>query len=396
MSKKVIVNGMLIDGTGSPPVESGSVLVEDERIVAVGRADAVKAPPDAERVDARGKTVMPGVIDGHMHVTTMPAFLDAHGHLDASFKAIAKLRECLRWGTTTVANMGGCPENVILREAIDSGRVTGCSRMIVCAMVNATGGHVRGRTADGPWEVRKAVREMILARADLIKTAASGGFQWEHERLSFVDYTPEELHACVEEAHSRGTRVGVHAHAQPGLNYSIRAGCDIIMHGAEIDDEALEGIAAKKLCYMPTLWITSRHILDRPGLAKHMKQRMEHAHPIHREGVRKAHRMGITIAAGTDGGPGSVMEELVELVACGLSPMDAIVAATRTTADALGIGNRVGTLEPDKKADIIIVEGDPLKDIASLTELKNILLVMKKGKVEVATEAFKEYFHPCE
>lgn len=397
MGVKAILGGRIIDGNGGLAVEPGTVLVEGDAIRAVGPSDQVEVPADAERIDASDKTVMPGVMDGHMHVTTMPENLKtAKAHLEGNLLGLWKLRQCLRWGTTTVANMGGCPENVALRDAIDSGKATGAARMVVFGMVNATGGHVRGRSADGPWEVRKAVREMILAGCDFIKTASSGGFMWEKERLSFADYTLEELQACVEEAHARGTRVGVHAHAQPGLNLAIRAGCDIIMHGAEIDAEALDGIAEHGLCYMPTLWITSRHVIERPSLPKHMAERMAHAHPIHRAGVRKAREMGIFLAAGTDGGPGSVMQELEELVSCGLSPMEAIGTATRNTAKALGLDARLGTIEVGKKADLLIVEGNPLANISCLTAQKNVLLVMKDGFVEVARPPYHEHLAPRE
>ena len=394
MTAKAIVNGTVIDGTGGAAWDPGVVLVEGDRIAAVGAAADVAVPPDAQAIDAAGKTVLPGMIDGHMHVTRMPEFLDARGHLTTSLQAVGKLRQCLRWGTTTVANMSGCAQNVVLREAIDAGQVGPCSRQLVAAMVNATGGHVRGRAADGPWEVRKAVREMITAGADLIKTAASGGFMWKHERVEWEDYTTEELTALVHECHGKGKRAGVHAHSQPGLSHAIEAGCDIIMHGALIDDEALEGIAAKGLYFMPTLYITSTHVTERPNIAAHMKERMEHAHPIHRAGVRKAHEMGITIAGGTDGGPGDIMHELVELVACGLSPMDAIVAATRNSAEALGIADSVGTLEPGKQADLLVVEGDPLDDVACLTTLDNILLVMKGGRVALTAEEWKQHLDP--
>ena len=394
MTKKAILNARVIDGTGREPIEPGAILVDGDTIEAVGEVGEISIPPDAERIDASGRTVMPGLIDAHMHVTRMPEFLDAHGHLTESLRAIGVLRSALSRGTTTVANVGGCPENVILREAISKGQVTGCARLLVGAMVNATGGHVRGRAADGPWEVRKAVREMIVAGVDFIKTAASGGFQWEHERIWWEDYTLEELTALVEEAHSKDKRVAVHAHSQPGLNHSIKAGCDMITHGALIDDEALEGIAAKDLYYIPTLYITSHWVLDRPSLAPHMRERMTEAHPVHRAGVRKAHQMGITIGVGTDGGPGDASRELVELVECGLSPMEALVAASHNTADALGILEQIGTLEPGKKADLLIVEGDPLENIAVLSEEANILLVMKGGKVEITDDVYKRHFYP--
>jgi len=391
MGKKAVVNGRVIDGTGRAPIESGVVIVNEGLVSSVGHAGETTVPADADRIDAAGKTVMPCLIDGHMHVTRMTIPLDAHGHLAENLRAIGKLRHCLAWGTATVAHAAGFPENVFLRDAIDAGHVDRCARLLVGITVSATGGHVRGRAADGPWEVRKAVREMIVAGADFIKTAASGGFQWEHERLEGEDYTIEELKALTSEAHAKGKRVAVHAHAQPGLNHAIDAGCDIILHGALIDDEALAGIQEKRLHYMPTLYITSEQVINHPSRPAYMKERMKAAHPVHREGVRKAHSMGIPLSVGTDGGPGSVMTELTELVRCGLSPMTAIVAATRNTADALGILDTTGTLEPGKRADVLIVEGNPLDDISALADLENILLVMKDGEVQMAGQAFKQH-----
>ena len=379
MAEKAFVNCRIIDGTGREPIELGALVLNGTLIEAVGKADEIRIPDDCEQIDGRGNTLIPGLFDGHMHVTRFPALLDAHGHITQNLRAVGKLQRCLKWGTTTVANMGGCPENVLLRRAIEEGYVTGCSRLVIAAMVNPTGGHVRGRAADGPWEVRKAVREMLTAGADLIKTSASGGFQWEHEDITWEDYTTEELKALADETHAKGKRVAVHAHAQPGLDHSIEAGCDIIMHGALIDEKALEGIAAKNLYYMPTLYITSERVFSKPNLPKHMKERMSRAHPVHRAGVRKAHEMGVTIAAGTDGGPGHVMTELTELVKCGLSPMEAIVAGTRNTADAYGMLDTTGTLEPGKRADLLLVKGNPLENVSLLTKQDNILLVMKEG-----------------
>ena len=347
----------------------------------VGPAAAVRIPEGCTVIDVGGATVLPGLIDGHMHVSSEPGRLDHMGHVRANLQAVGKLQQCLQWGTSTVAHAAGSPENVVLRDLIAAGQLPGCSDLLVGGAVTATGGHVRGRSADGPWEVRKAVREMVKAGVDHIKTCASGGFQWEHEQLSGEDYTVEELRALVHEAHARGKRVHVHAHAQPGLGNAIEAGCDVILHGAHIDDAALEGIAARGLCYMPTLYITSEGARAQRNWPAYMTERMAQANPIHRAGVAKAHRMGIKIAAGTDGGPGSIMHELCELVACGLSPMEALVAATRTTADVLGILERTGTLESGKRADLFVVGDDPLEDISVLTSCDVIALVMKAGRV---------------
>lgn len=386
MAKIALIHARIIDGTGAPPIGDGVVLVDGQRIEAVGPADAMRIPADCEQRDLAGMTVIPGLFDGHMHVTTFPGLLDADGQVRENIMASEHLRRCLEWGTTTVGHASGCPQNNILRDLINANKLPGRARLLVSGVVTATGGHVRGRASDGPWEVRKGVREMVMAGVDFIKTCATGGFQWAHEGLGQPDYTLEELVALAHEAHMRHKRVHVHAHGRPGLANAIEAGCDVILHGANIDDESLQGIRDRNLWYMPTLYITSRHICDDPRLPRHMTDRMKVASPIHREGVAKAHRMGIRIAAGSDGPPrpGAIMHELVELVGCGLSPMEAILVATRNTADAFGLLDRLGTIEPGKTADLLAIDGDPLADIGVMTEQQRIKLVMKEGRVEVS------------
>ncbi len=384
MKHIALTNGRIIDGTGQPALNLATVLIEGSVLAAVGPTTDISLPEECKVIDIQGKTVLPALIDGHMHVSSEPGRLDHIGHIRTNLQAVGKLQECLQWGTGTVVHAAGSPESMALRDVIQSGQVHGCSDLLIGAVVTATCGHVRGRSADGPWEIRKAVREMIAAGADHIKTCASGGFQWEHEKLTHEDYTLEELQAVTAQAHSRDKRVHVHAHAQPGLGNAIEAGCDVILHGALIDDAALEGIAAKGLWYMPTLHITSEKAREGKNWPAHMTERMKAAHPIHCAGVAKAHEMGIKIATGTDGGPGSIMNELCLLVDCGLSPMDALVAATRSTADVLGILQRTGTLEAGKRADLLVVNGDPIRDIAILSSKDSIFLVMKNGVIQMA------------
>jgi imidazolonepropionase-like amidohydrolase len=225
---------------------------------------------------------------------------------------------------------------------------------------------------------------LIAAGADHIKTCASGGFQWDHEKLTHEDYSLEELCALVDQAHGRDRRVHVHAHAQPGLGNAIEAGCDVILHGALIDEPALEGIATKGLWYMPTLYITSERAREGKNWPTHMTQRMQAAHPVHRAGVTKAHEMGIRIIAGTDGVPGSIMHELCLLVECGLAPMEALVAATRDAAEALGILDNAGTLEVGKRANLLVVKGHPTQDITILTCKESVYMMMKDGIIQAA------------
>ena len=184
MTKFVISGGTIIDGLGGEPVPNGALLIEDGKIAAVGNANEIHSPPDATTIDATGKIVMPGIIDSHVHVTPNQDIPnDPRIHLRVGFNAINTLRQSLDRGVTTVVSITGGPSAVELTMAINEGYVDRCASQLVAGVVNASGGHVRGRHADGPWEIRKAVRELASAGCNLIKTAATAGFQWEHERV---------------------------------------------------------------------------------------------------------------------------------------------------------------------------------------------------------------------
>ncbi|MDP7673747.1 MAG: amidohydrolase family protein [Dehalococcoidia bacterium] len=394
MKKQAIIGSTIIDGTGSDPLRNGTILIEDGKIVEVGNVDQIKLGPDVERIDAIGKFTMPGIIDSHVHVTpNQDVPDDIRINLRVGFNAISLLRQSLGAGVTTVVSIGGGPSTVELTNAINEGYVDRCANQITAGVVNASGGHVRGRHADGPWEIRKAVRELASAGCTMIKTAATAGFQWEHERVHWPDYTEEELTALVDEARMRDMPVAAHAHGHEGLKYAVNARVHMIHHGALIDDEGLEAINKADLYFVPTLFTTS---IGRVAKVEQpwTKERMEAAYPIHREGVSKAYKMGTKIALGTDGGAGDAMIELSEFVDCGLSPMDAIVAGTRNTADALSILDRVGTIESGKDADLLIIGKNPLDDINVLQNQENIELVMTHGKVQTTSNEMKVYLNP--
>jgi len=394
VNKLAIIGSTIIDGSGVEPVKNGIILVHDKKIITVGPANTIEVPPEATVIDATGKFTMPGIIDSHVHVTpNQDVPDDVRINLRVGFNAINTLRQSLGAGVTTVVSIGGGPPAVELTNAIKEGYVDRCANQITAGVVNASGGHVRGRHADGPWEVRKAVRELASAGCTMIKTAATAGFQWEHERVHWPDYTEEELTALVDEARARDMPVAAHAHGHEGLRYAVNARVHMIHHGALIDDAGLEAITQADLYFVPTLFTTS---IGRVAKVEQpwTKERMEAAYPIHREGVAKAHKMGTKIALGTDGGPGDAMIELSEFVDCGLSPMDAIVAGTRNTADALSILDKVGTIESGKDADLLIVEKNPLDDINTLQDQENIALVMTHGKVQTTSEGMKTYLNP--
>ncbi len=394
MKKQAIIGSTIINGTGSAPIRNGTILIEGGKIIEVGSADQIKFDTDVERIDATGKFTMPGIIDSHVHVTpNQDVPDDIRINLRVGFNSISLLRQSLGAGVTTVVSIGGGPPSVELTNAINEGYVDRCANQITAGVVNASGGHVRGRHADGPWEIRKAVRELASAGCTMIKTAATAGFQWEHERVHWPDYTEEELTALVDEARMRDMPVAAHAHGHEGLKYAVNARVHMIHHGALIDDEGLEAINKADLYFVPTLFTTS---IGRVAKVEQpwTKERMEAAYPIHREGVSKAHKMGTKIALGTDGGAGDAMIELSEFVDCGLSPMDAIVAGTRNTADALSILDRVGTIESGKDADLLIIGKNPLDDINVLQNQENIELVMTHGKVQTTSNEMKVYLNP--
>ncbi len=394
MNTQAIVGSTIIDGTGSEPIANGTILIHDGKIIDVGSYENVVVPPDASIIYATGKFTMPGIIDAHVHVTpNQDVPNDVRINLRIGFSAINTLRQSLGAGVTTVVSIGGGPAAVELTNAINEGYVDKCANQITAGVVNASGGHVRGRHADGPWEIRKAVRELASAGCTMIKTAATGGFQWEHERVHWPDYTEEELIALVDECRMRDMPVAAHAHGHEGLKYAVNAKVHMVHHGALIDDQGLEAITKADLYFVPTLFTTS---IGRVAKVESpwTKERMEAAYPIHREGVAKAHKMGTKIALGTDGGPGDAMIELSEFVDCGMSPMDAIVAGTRNTADALSILDRVGTVEAGKDADLLIVSKNPLDDIDVLQVQDNISLVMTHGKVQTTSEEMKAYLDP--
>ena len=394
MKKQAIIGSTIISGTGSEPLRNGTILIQDGKISEVGKADQIKLGPDVERIDATGKFTMPGIIDSHVHVTpNQDVPNDIRINLRVGFNSISLLRQSLGAGVTTVVSIGGGPPSVELTNAINEGYVDRCANQITAGVVNASGGHVRGRHADGPWEIRKAVRELASAGCTMIKTAATAGFQWEHERVHWPDYTEEELTALVDEARMRDMPVAAHAHGHEGLKYAVNARVHMIHHGALIDEEGLEAINKADLYFVPTLFTTS---IGRVAKVEQpwTKERMEAAYPIHREGVSKAHKMGTKIALGTDGGAGDAMIELSEFVDCGLSPMDAIVAGTRNTADALSILDRVGTIESGKDADLLIIGKNPLNDINVLQNQENIDLVMTHGKVQTTSNEMKVYLNP--
>ncbi|HEX5499524.1 MAG TPA: amidohydrolase family protein, partial [Thermomicrobiales bacterium] len=294
------------------------------------------------------------------------------------------------------------PEVLALRDAVALGLVPG-PRIFAGGWVSSTAGHrdmfpprtwprPPGSLADGPWEIRRAVREMARDGVDFIKTSTSGGAGGHTEEIWWRSLTFEELDALVEESHAFGLRVATHSHTAQSVKLALRAGADTIEHGIYLDDEAIALLVERDAVLVPTLSARSERALAhrrKAGSPPEVIRKFESTQASGYDSFRRAHESGVTIAMGTDTGRGlreyhgKNAYELGLMVQGGLSPMEAIVAATKNAAIGLGQQDALGTLEAGKLADLLVVDGDPLADVTLLEDPTNIQVVVKGGAVVV-------------
>jgi len=339
-----------------------------------------------------------------------------HNHRVAQFEVMPHLQQmyamfhaqnCFDMGFTTLRDLGMngtrglfVHELCAVRDAIDAGIVEG-PRMLIAGFTTITGSHldliqpramVRTgfQTADGPWELRKLARTNLLAGVDVIKTCASGGGGTDKEEPDIRNMTQEELDAIVDEAHAFHKLAAVHCFTTSAQRMALKAGADTIEHMVFHDDETIDMIKEAGIPVTPTLSHRTDHAIElrrNLGTAEFVLKKMKWLQPYCFETFRKMYKAGIKIAMGTDMGfephMGSNAAELEIWVKLGMKPMDAIVATTKNAAEAIKMGDKLGTLEAGKFADLIAIDGDPLKDIACLQKKKNIKIVMKEGKVHV-------------
>jgi imidazolonepropionase-like amidohydrolase len=396
----VILSGVrLVDGAGRAPLERAVVRIEDGRIAAVEGA-AVPAPPGA--IDLEGRTVLPGLIDAHAHVSSdvkrSPGFgppPPLAGELprprELGYFVLAKTAAALlAAGVTTVRDVGSYDdEAIVLRDAVrlgllDGPRILSCGRII---SATAPGGSLFGtmyREADGAVEMRKAVREQLRLGADFIKLMATGARSVLVEDPEPAQMTADELHAIVDEAHRMGFRVAAHAEGLAGARMAIGEGVDTIEHGLSLhrDPALLEEMAERGIVLVPTL-STFHDLAERftnlfaPELVEQAKRQLDEAYLT----LLAARTAGVTMAMGHDSGPpGDNAIELVRMVDGGLSPQEGIAAATQGSAHALGLSD-VGTVTPGAAADLLVVDGDPLANVRVLHDPARIWLVIQGGRV---------------
>ncbi len=391
--------GRLIDGLSNAVITNAFILIEGDKITAVG--PNVTVPASAEVIDLKTATVLPGLIDCHTHVTGQPSnYYDdvfRKSHLDEAVTAHLYARRTLDAGFTTIRNLGaGEFVDVALRNAINRGEIVG-PRMVCATMaIGATGGHgdLNGfspylkfeslsRVADGVDEIRKKVRYQIKYGADVIKLIATAGVLSEEESVGAPQYTLEEMKAAVDEAAMWGKKVAAHAHGTEGIKRAIRAGVASIEHGSFLDDEAIQ-LLKERGTYLVADIYNDDYILAefaKLGYPAKIIEKERQVGRTQRESFQRAVKAGVKIAYGTDAGVyphGGNGKQFVHMVRWGQTPLEAIKAATSNAADLLGWSDRVGAIAPGRFADIIAVEGDPLKDIS---ELERVKFVMKGGVV---------------
>jgi imidazolonepropionase-like amidohydrolase len=353
-------------------------------------------PKEARRIDLEGRSLLPGIIDSHVHLC-LDGSPDPVGALIRepdpiiTLKAAEFARRTLLAGVTTIRDMGGKGGiDLGLRTAIRSGLIPGPRMLASGRLICMTGGHgwQFGREADSPDEVRKAAREQIRAGADIVKLMATGGVMTPDVEPGSEQLTEEELRAGIQEAHKAGRRTATHAMGTQGILNALRAGIDSIEHGVFLNEEAVSLMVKKNVPLIPTL--SALYHIEKKGIASGIPafavEKTLRLKPFHLESVRMAREAGVQVATGTDAGTpfnmhGENSGELMRLVEVGHSPMEALQAATQIAAKVIGWENDLGTIEEGKLADLIVVEGNPLEDIGLLLKAEAISLVMQGGKI---------------
>lgn len=374
----------LFDGTNT--MSDAAVVIEDGVVAWVGKRSRAPKTPKGERtrsVKAEGAFAVPGLINCHAHLT-LDGTADFEGETRqseaaAALKAFRNARLAVRSGVTTVRDLGANGSMVVeLARQIERGAFEGPRIIAAARGITITGGHGMevGRIADGADAVRAATREQVAVGAGVIKLFSTGGVLGEGAGPELAAYTPEETRAAIDEAHRAGIRITTHAHGAEGMRIAAEAGIDSIEHATLLDQQTIRLIKQKDVALVPTFSALRRILENSAALPARIMERARLVATKHQDGVRAAHKAGVRIAAGTDAGtPFNTHErfalELIYLTEAGLSREEALVAATRVSADVVG-SPKAGRIEPGSHADLLFVDGDPLRDLAVLQHPKAV------------------------
>jgi imidazolonepropionase-like amidohydrolase len=402
----LLTHALLIDGTSREPVEGATVVVEDhfiKEVVPSGRVGSL--PGSVTTLDLRGRTLMPGLIDAHVHIAAVDGnTAEQHRIHPPSLivaKALRRIEQCLAQGFTTVRDAGGADYG--LREAVSSGLYPGPRLLVSGRVLSQTGGHGDKRRraewiapldgdigmlaviADGADDVRQAVREQLRHDVDQIKIMASGGAMSPGDELDTTQYSVEELRAAVDEARAVGKYVFAHAYSAAAVRRALEAGVRSIEHGNLIDAETAGAIRAAGAYLVPTMATYEAIARDgaRHGIGAHQLRKIHQARDKSVESLTHAYRAGCKIGSGSDLlGDMTVYRPLeLELKGQVMTPMEVLVSATRVNAELLRLDDRIGTVEAGKEADLIAVDGNPLDDLRLFQDPERLHLVMKGGAV---------------
>jgi len=393
----VIRAARIITGVAGAATAPGVVVIRGDRIASVGSASVI--PDGARVINLAGATLLPGLIDLHTHLTstgvhwedellkTTPGQAALHGAHNALVTLMAGFTTCRDMGPTWPFT------DIDLRKAIDEGVVPGPRLLASGNYVSPTGGAGDARQfwifvdvpivrnlADGPDEIRKAVRTNLQQGADFIKILGTGAVLSKGAPPGGQQYSEEEMHVAVEEAARWGKHVAAHLHGTAGIKAGIRAGVHTVDHGSMMDDEAVQLLRTHHAYFVPTLY-TSASISENPNVPESEKARSTQITALKDASFQLVLKAGLPIGFATDAAVvphGQNAREFAYRVRLGQAPMDAILSATKTAAEIIGWSDRVGAIEPGKFADVIAVAGDPLRDI---TELQRVTFVMKGGRV---------------
>jgi imidazolonepropionase-like amidohydrolase len=410
MSLTVLTNAFLIDCTGADPVEGAAVVVEGDRIKDVlpgGKVGPLPGP--VTTLDCKGATLMPGLTDAHVHLFAVTENItDQHRYLPPSLlvaRALKRAEECLMQGFTTVRDAGGADYG--LREALNEGLFPGPRLLVSGNYLSQTGGHgdkrrrsewiepvgmccgMIGAIADGEAEVRKAAREQLRRDVDQIKIMASGGAMSPSDELDTTQYTVAEMRAAVEEAQAVGKYVLSHAYSDSAVRRAIEAGVRSIEHGNLIREAAAQAIKKADAFLVPTM-VTYEAIYregKRYGIGDHQIQKIDLARQQSVQGLTHAYRAGCKIGSGSDllGDMASQRAVEFELKAQVMKPMEVLLSATKVNAELFRMSDRIGSLTPGKLADLIVVTGNPLKNLRVLQMSDSLRVIMKGGKLHKQT-----------